>query len=169
MSEPESTEPSPGDLLHERRLKLERLREAGIEPFPHEFSEREEIGEVRAAHQGLAPGVETSSRHRVAGRLIARRGHGKAAFLDIRDASGQIQLHAREDLLGPEAFELLVHLDLGDIIGVEGDALATRRGELSIARPAGGLLAEAQPRPPPDKFHGLEARDPVPIAAVSST
>ncbi|HEX8688677.1 MAG TPA: lysine--tRNA ligase [Solirubrobacterales bacterium] len=144
------------DVLRDRREKLERLREAGIEPFPHEFSEREEIGEVRAAHEGLAAGAETDSRHRVAGRIVARRGHGKAAFLDLRDGSGEIQLHAREDLLGAEAFELLVHLDIGDIVGVEGTALATRRGgELSLAVDRWRLLAKSL-RPPPGKFHGLE-------------
>jgi lysyl-tRNA synthetase class 2 len=154
MSEPEKQELS--DVLRDRREKLERLRDAGIDPFPHEFSEREEIAEVRAAHEGLEAGMETDSRHRVAGRIVARRGHGKAAFLDIRDGSGRIQLHAREDLLGPEAFELLVDLDLGDIVGVEGTALATRRGgELSLAIDHWRLLAKSL-RPPPEKFHGLE-------------
>jgi lysyl-tRNA synthetase class 2 len=149
-------QPELSDVLRDRREKLERLREGGIEPFPHEFSEREEIGEVRAAHEGLAAGAETDSRHRVAGRIVARRGHGKAAFLDVRDGSGQIQLHAREDLLGAEAFELLVHLDIGDIVGVEGTALATRRGgELSLAIDRWRLLAKSL-RPPPGKFHGLE-------------
>src|SRR6478672_5283709 len=144
------------DVLRDRREKLERLREAGVEPFPHGFGEREEIAEVRAAHEGLAPGIETESRHRVAGRNVARRGHGKAAFLDVRDGSGQIQLHAREDLLGAEAFELLVHLDIGDVIGVEGTALATRRGgELSLALDHWRLLAKSM-RPPPSEFHGLE-------------
>jgi lysyl-tRNA synthetase, class II len=144
------------DLLRDRREKLGRIREAGIEPFPHEFAGREEIAEVRAAHEGLAPGIETESRHRVAGRLVARRGHGKACFLDLRDGSGQIQLHAREDLLGEEAYELLVGLDLGDIVGVEGTALATRSGgELSLAIDRWRLLAKSL-RPPPDKFHGLE-------------
>ncbi len=142
--------------MRDRREKLERLRDAGIEPFPHEFGEREEIAEVRAAHEGLAAGAETDSRHRVAGRIVARRGHGKAAFLDIRDGGGQIQLHAREDLLGADAFELLVHLDIGDIVGVEGTALATRRGgELSLAIDRWRLLAKSL-RPPPGKFHGLE-------------
>jgi lysyl-tRNA synthetase class 2 len=142
--------------LADRREKLERLREAGIEPFPHEFAEREEIAAVRAAHEGLEAGVETDSRHRVAGRITGRRGHGKAAFLDLRDGSGTIQLHAREDLLGTAAFELLVGLDLGDIVGVEGTALATRRGgELSLAIDSWSLLAKSL-RPPPDKFHGLE-------------
>src|SRR6187397_1258542 len=106
-------QPKLSDVLRDRREKLERLREAGIDPFPPDFSDREEIGEVRAAHEGLAPGIETESRHRVAGRLVARRGHGKACFLDLRDGSGQIQLHAREDVLGADAYELLVHLDIG--------------------------------------------------------
>jgi lysyl-tRNA synthetase, class II len=153
MSEPEE---QLSDVLRDRRAKLERIREAGIDPFPHSFEEREEIAEVRAAHAGLAAGIETDSRHRVAGRLIARRGHGKAAFLDLRDGSGQIQLHATADKLGPEAFEALVELDLGDFVGVEGTALATRRGgELSLAIDHWRLLAKSL-RPPPDKFHGLE-------------
>ena len=154
MTEPEQTDLS--SVLADRRAKLDRIRETGIDPFPHEFDEREDIAEVRAAHEGLAAGIETDSRHRVAGRIVARRGHGKACFLDLRDGSGQIQLHAREDLLGPEAYELLVHLDLGDIIGVAGTALATNRGgELSLAIDRWRLLAKSL-RPPPGKFHGLE-------------
>jgi lysyl-tRNA synthetase class 2 len=152
----EADQPKLSDVLRDRREKLERLREAGIDPFPPEFAEREDIGEVRAAHEGLAPGIETESRHRVAGRLVGRRGHGKACFLDLRDGSGQIQLHAREDLLGEEPYKVLVDLDLGDIVGVEGTALATRRGgELSLAIDHWRLLAKSL-RPPPDKFHGLE-------------
>src|SRR6476619_4156339 len=153
MSEPEE---QPSDVLRDRRQKLERLREAGIDPFPHSFEEREEIAEVRAAHEGLVAGVETDSLHRIAGRFVARRGHGKAAFLDLRDGTGQIQLHATADKLGEEAFELLVELDLGDFVGVEGTAMATRRGgELSLAIDHWRLLAKSL-RPPPDKFHGLE-------------
>ena len=156
MSEPEARSRSSPTSSRDRREKLERIREAGIDPFPHEFGDREDIAEVRAAHEGLAPGIETESRHRVAGRIVGRRGHGKACFLDLRDGSGQIQLHAREDLLGEEAYELLVDLDLGDIVGVEGTALATRRGgELSLAIDHWRLLAKSL-RPPPDKFHGLE-------------
>jgi lysyl-tRNA synthetase class 2 len=154
MSEPE--EPKLSDVLRDRRQKLERIRDAGIDPFPHGFGEREDIAEVRAAHEGLGAGIETESRHRVAGRIVGRRGHGKAAFLDLRDGSGQIQLHAREDQLGTQAFELLVHLDIGDLIGVEGTAMATRRGgELSLAIDRWRLLSKSL-RPPPGDFHGLE-------------
>ncbi len=156
MTDSPAEQPKLSDVLRDRRDKLERIREAGVEPFPHEFSQREDIAEVRAAHEGLAPGIETESRHRVAGRIAARRGHGKACFLDLRDGSGQIQLHAREDLLGAEAYELLVDLDLGDIVGAEGTAMATRRGgELSLAIDRWRLLSKSL-RPPPDKFHGLE-------------
>ncbi len=154
MSEPEEQELS--DVLRDRRQKLERIRESGTEPFPHGFDEREDIAEVRAAHEGLAPGIETESRHRVAGRIVGRRGHGKACFLDLRDGSGRIQLHAREDLLGPEPYELLVHLDIGDIVGVEGLAMATRRGgELTLTLDHWRLLSKSL-RPPPSEFHGLE-------------
>src|SRR6201995_3891502 len=148
MSAEPTEEPKLSDVLRDRREKLGRIRAAGIEPFPHEFSDREDIAAVRAEHEGLAPGAETDSRHRGAGRITARRGHGKNAFIDLRDGSGQIQLHAREDLLGPEAYALLVDLDIGDIVGAEGTAMATRRGgELSLALDHWRLLAKS-PRPP---------------------
>ena len=152
----EPNEQELSDVLKDRREKLDAIREAGVDPFPHGFGEREDISEVRAAHEGLAPGVETDSRHRVAGRIVGRRGHGKAAFLDLRDGTGQIQLHAREDTLGPDAYALLVHLDIGDIVGVEGTAMATRRGgELSLAVDHWKLLSKSL-RPPPSDHYGLE-------------
>jgi lysyl-tRNA synthetase, class II len=110
---------------------------------------------VRARHEGLDPGEETDVRHRVAGRLTARRGHGKAAFLDLRDRSGKIQLHSRADVLGDAEHNELVGLDLGDIVGVEGVAFKTKKGELSLRVEDWTLLAKAM-RPPPDKYHGLE-------------
>jgi lysyl-tRNA synthetase class 2 len=155
MSEREQEERSESHVIAERREKLARLRDAGIEPFPHSFDGRTEIAAVREAHEGLAAGEETDVRYRVAGRVAARRGHGKAAFFDIADGSGRIQLHAREDLLGEESFEALVGLDLGDIIGAEGAVFATKRGELSLRLDSWTLLAKSL-RPPPDKYHGLE-------------
>jgi lysyl-tRNA synthetase class 2 len=139
----------------DRRAKLERLRAAGVDPYPPSFPGVEAIAAVRAAHQGLADGKETDSRHRVAGRLAARRGHGGAAFLDLVDRSGRLQLHVRQDVLGEEAFETLVSLDLGDLLGVDGTAFRSRRGELSLRVERFAVLAKSL-RPPPDKFHGLE-------------
>jgi lysyl-tRNA synthetase class 2 len=142
-------------LIAERREKLERFHAAGIDPYPHRFEGRVDIAAVREAHPDLGDGEETDAAYRVAGRLTARRGHGKAAFLDIVDGSGRIQLHARTDVLGEEGLDHLLHLDLGDIVGVDGTAFKTRRGELSLRVTAWQLLAKSL-RPPPDKFHGLE-------------
>ncbi|MGH2867349.1 MAG: lysine--tRNA ligase [Solirubrobacteraceae bacterium] len=142
------------DLLATRREKLESLRAAGLEPFPHAFAGVVPIADVRAAHADLEAGTETDSQHRVAGRLAARRGQGKMAFLDLVDRSGRIQLQARSDVLGAEALERLLSLDLGDLIGVDGTAFVSRRGELTLRVDGFTLLAKSL-RPPPDKHHGL--------------
>jgi lysyl-tRNA synthetase class 2 len=143
------------DVFAARRQKLQALRAAGVDPFPHEFDGVEPIADVRAAHAALSPGEETTSRHRVAGRLAARRGQGKMAFLDLLDRSGRIQLQARVDELGAEGMERLLDLDLGDLIGVDGVAFCSRRGELSLRVKAFALLAKSL-RPPPEKHHGLK-------------
>lgn len=142
------------DLLAARRAKLARLREEGIDPFPHRFAGVEPIAAVQGAHEGLQAGEETEQAHRVAGRLAARRGQGRAAFLDLVDRSGRLQLHARSDVLGPERFERLLALDLGDLLGVDGSALRSRRGELSLRVEDFTVLAKSL-RPPPEKHHGL--------------
>jgi lysyl-tRNA synthetase, class II len=143
------------ELLAARRAKLERLRADGIEPYPHEFPGVEPIAGVLAAHTDLAAGEETDARHRVAGRLAARRGQGKMAFLDLVDRSGRLQLQARVDVLGEEAHERLLGLDLGDIVGVDGTAMRTRRGELTLKAEDVTVLAKSL-RPPPEKHHGLQ-------------
>jgi lysyl-tRNA synthetase class 2 len=144
----------PADVFAARRAKLAALREAGVEPFPHEFDGVEPIAAVRGAHSGLAAGDETEVSHRVAGRLAARRGQGKMAFLDLVDRSGRIQLQARVDELGADGMERLLGLDLGDLIGVDGVAFVSRRGELSLRVREFVLLAKSL-RPPPEKHHGL--------------
>ncbi|HEY1775263.1 MAG TPA: lysine--tRNA ligase [Solirubrobacteraceae bacterium] len=142
------------DLLAARRAKLERLRAAGVEPFPHDYDGVETIASVRDAHGDLETGAETDVAHRVAGRIAARRDAGKAAFLDLVDRSGRIQLLVRVNELGEEAFERLVGLDIGDLIGVDGTAMKTRSSELSLRVGAFTLLAKSL-RPPPDDYHGL--------------
>ncbi|MFP5364666.1 MAG: lysine--tRNA ligase [Thermoleophilia bacterium] len=144
------------ELLAVRRAKLDRLRADGIDPFPHEFPGVEPVAGVLAAHEALQDGEETDARHRVAGRLAARRGQGKMAFLDLVDRSGRLQLQARQDVLGDELHErLLTQVDLGDIIGVDGSALRTRRGEISLRIERFTVLAKSL-RPPPEKHHGLQ-------------
>jgi len=139
----------------DRRAKLESLRAAGIDPYPHEFDGVVPTAAVREAHAELEPGAETDAAYRIAGRLAARRGHGGAAFLDVVDRSGRLQVHARKDVLGDQSFERLTNLDLGDIIGVDGTAFATKRGELTLKATDWALLAKSL-RNPPEKYHGLE-------------
>ena len=110
---------------------------------------------MREQHPELPAGEETESHFRLAGRIAARRGHGKASFIDLVDRTGRLQLHARADALGEESYERLLSLDLGDLIGVDGVAMATRRGELSLRVDDWTLLAKSL-RAPPEKFHGLE-------------
>lgn len=150
----EAAEPPASELIAARRRKLESLREAGVEPFPHEFAGVEQIAGVRAAHEQIGPSEESESRHRLAGRLVARRGQGRMAFLDLVDRSGRIQLQARVDELGEDGLARLLELDLGDLIGVDGTLFRSRRGELTLRVAEFALLAKSL-RPPPDKHHGL--------------
>jgi lysyl-tRNA synthetase, class II len=151
--------PEPGrhglpELMAERREKAERLKRSDPEAFPYAFPGAEPIAGILEAYARLADGEETEDAHRVAGRLAARRGAGKAAFLDLVDRTGKIQLHARVDVLGPELFERLLSLDLGDLVGVDGAVLRSRHGELTLRVDRFQILAKAL-RPPPDKHHGL--------------
>ena len=144
------------ELLAVRREKLERLRAEGDRPVPARLpGSRADRRTSARRTPAWRRAQETDARHRVAGRLAARRGQGKMAFLDLVDRSGRIQLQARADVLGAEAMERLLGLDLGDLVGVDGTAFASRRGELTLRVDDWALLAKSL-RPPPEKFHGLQ-------------
>ncbi|HXQ00851.1 MAG TPA: lysine--tRNA ligase [Solirubrobacteraceae bacterium] len=142
------------ELIAERRAKAQRLRDEGVELVPYSFAGVEPIADVRGAYEHLEVGQETEERHRVAGRIAARRGGGKAAFLDLVDRGGKIQLHARADVLGADVFKQLLSLDLGDLLGVDGAPLRSRHGELTLRVDGFQVLGKAL-RPPPDKHAGL--------------
>jgi lysyl-tRNA synthetase class 2 len=155
--QPQSGEHGPHglqELIAERRQKAERLRAADPGAFPYVFRDSEPIDGVLSAYAGLEAGEETHEHHRVAGRIVARREAGKMAFLDLVDRSGKLQLHARVDVLGEDTFARLTSLDVGDLIGVDGAALRSRRGEISLRVEAFEVLAKAL-RPPPDRHAGL--------------
>ena len=138
--------------MDDRRAKLERLREQGIDPFPHEFDGVVPIERIHAEHDGLEPGDETDAAYRIAGRMTARRGHGGAAFIDVVDRSGKLQVQAKRDVLGGESFELLTSLDVGDLIGVDGTAFKSRRGELTLLVRDWKLLAKSLREVPKEHF-----------------
>ena len=147
---------SEARLIQARMDKLERLRARGIDPYPPRFKPTATSAQAKAALDAVedeqGEGAK-SGQLIVAGRMMARRGMGRATFIDLRDAAGQIQLHMRQDVLGDQ-YQLLDDLDLGDIIGVEGPVFRTRRGEPSIEVRSLTVLTKAT-RPLPDKWAGL--------------
>jgi len=118
------------------------------ETLPKRFPDRDAVADVRAEADALDAGAEGSETRRLAGRVMGRRGHGKLVFLDLVDRSGQIQLLVAADRAGP------VDLDLGDVVGVTGRPMKTKRGEPSLAVDELQLLAKTA-RPLPDTYHGL--------------
>jgi lysyl-tRNA synthetase, class II len=144
--------------IDERRKKMERLRAEGVDPYPPVtlWGRRTRISEIHAAHNAneLEQGAHAEMRHLVAGRLISRRGHGKTAFLDLRDLSGSIQVVLRVDSLGQELYDRILDYDIGDIIAVDGCVYVTQRGQLALEAIECTLLTKTL-RPPPDKHHGL--------------
>jgi len=149
-------EPAAGSTEAERLAKVERLRAEGVDPYPRSFPDRTEIAAIHATHdpEQLGAGEHRDFSYRIAGRLTGQRGHGKTTFFDVRDLSGTIQAYARLDALGPEAYERIADLDIGDLVGVEGDLYVTKRGQLAIELRECTLLAKAL-RDPPDLFHGI--------------
>ena len=146
---------SEADLLASRREKLLRLRAQGIAPYPYSYSRTHTTHEVRAAFGSLGPNIRTGGHVRVAGRLMALRRMGKAAFANLLDRSGRVQLYLSTNGLGPEAYERFIDLDLGDIVGVSGEPFTTKTGELTVDVREFSLLAKSL-RPLPEKWHGLK-------------
>ncbi len=130
------------------------MRAAGINPFPARFTGRGSIADARALGDALEPGAEATGQVTIAGRLVARRGQGKTVFADVEDRSGTVQAWATLDRLGDDGLSLLAGAHLGDIIGVRGTVVRTRRGEISVAADSVEMLAKAL-RPPPDRHAGL--------------
>jgi lysyl-tRNA synthetase, class II len=157
-TEQESPEAGAGESTEDiRRKKLEQLRAEGIEPYPRQgWPDRTKISTILETHDPakLDEGEHSQFSYRIAGRLVGQRGHGKTAFIDVRDLTGTIQAYARVDVLGEEAFGRIEDLDIGDEVGVEGDLYVTKRGQLALAVRECAMLAKAL-RDPPDLFHGI--------------
>ncbi|KAA2286040.1 lysine--tRNA ligase [Arenimonas fontis] len=144
-------------LIAERRSKLAALRGKGV-AFPNDFRRCDYAGDLQAeyadAERWDAPALEASGRRvAVAGRLMAKRVMGKAAFAHLQDMSGRIQVFLQANVLG-EAYEAFKGWDIGDIVGVVGGMTRTKTGELSVRAERLRLLTKSL-RPLPDKFHGL--------------
>jgi lysyl-tRNA synthetase class 2 len=166
----DARQPAAGgaELRQQRLAKLDNLRRQGVEPFARRFDRthttHQAIGLYEEAERSLVGAGDEDPETveevrttpvRVAGRITRHRSQGKAAFADVVDGSGKLQLYGRADNLGEAGIALFNDLDLGDIVGVEGELFRTRRGEISLEVRKLMLLTKAL-RPLPDKWHGLK-------------
>ncbi len=157
MTEEKSPAASQQDLNEQRlirRAKLKELQEAGQDPF--------QVTHYAVTHHStdIKENFETLEGQKVsvAGRLMSKRGMGKAVFCDLQDGKGRIQLYVRIDELGEEPFARFKKLDIGDVVGVEGEVFKTKRGEISI-KASGVTLLSKSLIPLPEKFHGLTDKE----------
>ena len=153
VNQPEE-QPSLSEQRLIRRAKLKELQDAGQDPFQiTKFVVKHHSTDIKEGFEALE-GAMTS----VAGRIMSKRGMGKAVFCDLQDGKGRIQLYVRVDELGEEAFAKFKKTDIGDIVGVEGEVFKTKRGEISVKAHKVTLLSKSL-QPLPEKFHGLTDKE----------
>ncbi|MGG0029879.1 lysine--tRNA ligase [Bacillus safensis subsp. osmophilus] len=145
------------DQFQVRRDKMIKMREEGIDPFGERYDRSHQSAQIIAEYDEFSKeDLEgKAAQVTIAGRMMTKRGKGKAGFAHIQDLEGQIQIYVRKDSVGEEAYELFKSSDLGDIIGVTGTVFKTNVGELSIKATSFEVLTKAL-RPLPDKYHGLK-------------
>ncbi|MCI0767599.1 lysine--tRNA ligase [Bacillus sp. TL12] len=145
------------DQLLVRREKLHNLREQGIDPFGKRFERTHSTKELFNLYGEFSKEEleEKEISVSIAGRIMTKRGKGKAGFAHIQDLHGQVQIYVRKDAVGDEQYELFKTADLGDLVGIEGKVFKTNVGELSVKATDFTLLTKAL-RPLPDKYHGLK-------------
>ena len=142
------------ELQLQRRRKVDTLWEAGINPYPNDFRPQHTSADVIHAYGGKEQIDAPHDMFVVAGRILARRSFGKAAFIQLQDRKGRVQLYVKKDEIGEEAFASFESFDIGDIVGAEGYPFRTKTGELSLHAKQIRLLVKSL-HPLPEKFHGL--------------
>jgi lysyl-tRNA synthetase class 2 len=143
-----------------RRAKLDKYKEKGIDPFGEKYDRNAWSEDLKAQYTGLTH-EELEEKHvivKVAGRIMTLRDMGKVAFMHIQDKKGKIQIYLRKDTLGEETWEVFKLADIGDIVGIEGQLMVTKTGELSVKAISYTHLTKAL-RPLPEKFHGLQDKE----------
>lgn len=145
------------DQLQVRRQKMTTMQEQGMDPFGTRFDRSHLSYEIKEEFEGYTKEQLDETLHEViaAGRIMTKRGKGKAGFAHIQDLGGQIQIYVRKDAIGDEAYATFLTADLGDIVGVKGLVFRTNVGELSIKATEFTFLTKSL-RPMPEKFHGLK-------------
>ena len=145
------------ELLMVRREKLNQIREMGVDPFGKRFERTHSAEEILNAYGDLSKEDLDGKQIEVtiAGRIMAKRGQGKASFSHIQDRTGRIQIYVREDQVGTESYKVFDMCNIGDLIGITGNVFKTNKGEMTV-RATGFTLLTKSLRALPEKFHGLK-------------
>jgi lysyl-tRNA synthetase class 2 len=140
----------------QRLEKAEALRAMGVDPYPNRFLRTHTLGEIVRSYgeKGLEELEAVAADVRIAGRVMTKRGHGKASFATLSDGDAPLQIYVRQDAVGEAQYRLFDLLDLGDFVGVAGRVMRTRKGELSVQAAELTFLSKAL-LPLPEKWHGL--------------
>jgi lysyl-tRNA synthetase, class II len=159
MTETHGDDELPSGWPEESAQRLEKARQLiaqGIDPYPTRYQRTHALGEIAAMWGGSS--LEELEKEavpvRVAGRVLTKRGHGKASFATLTDGDARLQVYVRADEVGEAGYRLLDLVDLGDFVGVAGTVMRTRKGELSVQAKELTFLSKAL-LPPPEKWHGL--------------
>ncbi len=146
------TETDLNEQMQVRLDKMHKIEEKGLKPFGYRYEFTHRSGDVKENFDALA---EAETEVKLAGRVMAIRGHGKTCFMDMQDKDGRIQVYVRKDVLGEENYALIKMMDIGDTVGVTGTVFRTHMGEVSIKAVALEMLSKSL-RPLPEKWHGLK-------------
>ena len=146
------TETDLNEQMQVRLDKMHKIEEKGLKPFGYRYEFTHRSGDVKEQFDALA---EAETEVKLAGRVMAIRGHGKTCFMDMQDKDGRIQVYVRKDVLGEENYALIKMMDIGDTVGVTGTIFRTHMGEVSIKAASLEMLSKSL-RPLPEKWHGLK-------------
>ena len=140
------------EQMQVRLDKMHKIEEKGLKPFGYRYEYTHRSGDVKEQFDVLS---EAETEVKLAGRVMAIRGHGKTCFMDMQDKDGRIQVYVRKDVLGEDNYALIKMMDIGDTVGVTGTVFRTHMGEVSIKASALEMLSKSL-RPLPEKWHGLK-------------
>ncbi len=146
------------ELLKVRREKLDEIKAKGIDPFPYTYERTANAAEILSKFEKIGEGEESKEEVSIAGRLMTKRGHGKASFAHLQDETGRIQIYSREDKIGKDKYDIYRKLDIGDFIGVKGHVFRTRTGEITVKVYGFTILCKSL-HPLPEKWHGLTDKE----------
>lgn len=143
------------ELMRQRKEKLNEIRKAGIDPYPHQYAPTHTTLDIREEYDDVTETPDETRRVTIAGRIMTKRDHGKSSFVNLQDSTGQIQIYVRRDGVGADSYMIYRRFDVGDIIGASGVVFRTRTGELTVLVDSVELLSKSI-RPLPEKWHGLQ-------------